>query len=98
MFESFVLCVISFFSAVGIFSALKKSLYMLKSKHEKNSVIILNVNYNENSIEFILRQIIKNHPYSEIIVVDSDFSIDTLSIIKKICKDFSFIYLKEKDS
>ena len=94
MIESIFLCVISLFSAIGIISAVKTCAYGILNHHKESPCIVIGVKNHQESIEGIVRLLIRRHPFSEILIIDYGSTDDTRVIIDKLCDDYPLIQKK----
>ena len=89
----FILCFLSIFSVLGIFFLSREIISGILKSHNKNPLIVIGVKNHEDSIEGIVRTIMKSHPLSEILIIDYGSSDHTAEIIQKLAKDYSKIHI-----
>lgn len=92
MLSQIVLCLMAIFSVIGL-------IYILESifcscDRQGDPYIIIGVKDRQDSIEGQIRTIMKQHPKSEIMIIDYDSSDDTKTIIEKLKKDYRCIHTK----
>lgn len=93
---SFTLCIISVFASIGMVFTIIHILDIISKHHAPNPCIVIGVKNHADSIEGIVRLIMKRHPYSEIMLIDFGSSDDTPKIIDKLCSDYTRVFKKSE--
>lgn len=91
MLKEILLCVGTFFCAVGIFFSAKYIFSQICKKNSPPPKIAFGVNDGADSVEVTVRQLIKQFPDSEILILDSGNKEETAKIIHKLCNDFGCV-------
>ena len=89
MLKSLLMCIICIFAVFGLICFV----YAIMKQTLSHTPMVIGVHNKENSIECELRQLLMQHPCSEIIVVDMGSTDNTKSIVDKMCCDFPQIRL-----
>ncbi len=95
MLNSVALCLICIFCVIGVIYTIKYVTEEFKFYHRSASCIVIGVKNHQESIEGILRDVMKRHPKSEILVIDYGSEDNTKEIVKKMSLDYERIKLKE---
>lgn len=96
MLRSILMCILSVFSVIGIIFSIKYIIGEICCRHNKNPYIVIGVKDKGESIEGIVRLMMKSHPSSEILVIDYGSSDDTKEVVEKLCRDYECVNLAEK--
>ena len=91
---SVALCLVAIFASVGVVFTISSVLRMIFCRHSPNPCIVIGVKNHGESIEGIVRLLMKQHPKSEIMIIDYGSEDDTPEIIDKLCKDYDCIHKK----
>lgn len=91
---SFTICIISLFASIGAVVTINKILNLFSKHHIPNPCIVIGVKNHSDSIEGIVRLLMKQHPSSEIMIIDYGSHDETPEIIDKLCKDYTCIHKK----
>lgn len=91
MIKEILLCIGTFFCVIGIISSVKCICTQICRKSRHTPKITLGVNNGSDSVEVMVRQLIKSCPNSEILILDSGSEEEAKEIIHKLCKDFGCV-------
>lgn len=76
----------------GIFSICHALYKRLMHKHIENHAVIAEIKGGDTNAEGLIRCLMREHPKSEILIVNRSDNRETRQILKKLCQDYACVH------